>query len=405
MANEEHLVILDRGVGIWNEWREDNPDITPDLSGASLRQRDLSGFNLSKAKLSDADLSKANLSNADLSRANLSNANLRNVNLFEADCVWVKLNNAELGNANIREARLNKADLSNADLSKANLCNAKLRDANLCGAKLNRANLTEATLSLADLSGANLLMANLHKAELFDAKLCAVELGGADLSCANLNSADLCGADLSEADLCSAKCQAVMVDGKTLMSNCKIDKNTDFRLVGLDNMRIGSGTKQLLQYNIRRRRWLEWCFPIPRKKTVVKCLTLLGPVTWLFWWMSDYGKSTLRVIGSFFSLAMIFAVLYWNFDGWLRIDGREGLTDFVHACYFSIVTMTTLGFGDIHANPDNQAGQIALMVQVLLGYVMLGVLVTRIAVLFTTGGPAGKFVKMKKEIKAKPDET
>ena len=121
--------------------------------------------------------------------------------------------------------------------------------------------------------------------------------------------------------------------------------------------------------------------------------------------MSDYGKSTLRVIGSFFALAAIFAVLYWQFPGWLVVDARpEGLTDFLHAFYFSIVTMTTLGFGDIHASPTNQAGQIALIVQVLLGYVMLGVLVTRIAVLFTSGGPAGKFVKMDKKKKAKLDE-
>ncbi|UCF42435.1 MAG: hypothetical protein JSV99_07470 [Planctomycetota bacterium] len=33
------------------------------------------------------------------------------------------------------------------------------------------------------------------------------------------------------------------------------------------------------------------------------------------------------------------------------------------------------------------------MVQVILGYVLLGALVTRFAVLFTAGGPAGKFSK------------
>jgi len=33
------------------------------------------------------------------------------------------------------------------------------------------------------------------------------------------------------------------------------------------------------------------------------------------------------------------------------------------------------------------------MIQVILGYVLLGALVTRFAVLFTAGGPAGKFAK------------
>jgi hypothetical protein len=31
MANPEHLEILKQGVEAWNEWREKNPDIEPDL--------------------------------------------------------------------------------------------------------------------------------------------------------------------------------------------------------------------------------------------------------------------------------------------------------------------------------------------------------------------------------------
>ena len=41
--------------------------------------------------------------------------------------------------------------------------------------------------------------------------------------------------------------------------------------------------------------------------------------------------------------------------------------------YFSIVTFTTLGFGDVH--PLNLAGEIWLAFEVLLGYVMLGGLI------------------------------
>ncbi len=69
---------------------------------------------------------------------------------------------------------------------------------------------------------------------------------------------------------------------------------------------------------------------------------------------------------------------------------------FWHALYFSVVTMTTLGFGDIAANPDSWCGQTLLMLQVILGYVLLGALITRFAVLFTAGGPAGKFADEKK---------
>ena len=59
--------------------------------------------------------------------------------------------------------------------------------------------------------------------------------------------------------------------------------------------------------------------------------------------------------------------------------------------YFSVVTMTTLGFGDMYANAQSIWGHLLLTIQVILGYVLLGALVTRFAVLFTAGGPAGKF--------------
>ena len=71
----------------------------------------------------------------------------------------------------------------------------------------------------------------------------------------------------------------------------------------------------------------------------------------------------------------------------------------VRAVYFSIVTMTTLGFGDMYANKGSIAGHVILAVQVILGYVLLGALITRFSVLFTAGGPAGSFTPMDKETK------
>ena len=40
-----------------------------------------------------------------------------------------------------------------------------------------------------------------------------------------------------------------------------------------------------------------------------------------------------------------------------------------------------------------------LTIQVVLGYILLGALVTRFALLFTAGGPAGEFADEKEEEK------
>jgi hypothetical protein len=54
VANEEHLAQLKQGVEAWNQWREANFGIQPDLSGADLR-----GADLRQADLGGADLRQA----------------------------------------------------------------------------------------------------------------------------------------------------------------------------------------------------------------------------------------------------------------------------------------------------------------------------------------------------------
>ena len=53
--------------------------------------------------------------------------------------------------------------------------------------------------------------------------------------------------------------------------------------------RVEPGLKQLLKYNIRRKRWRGWYKKAPWWKRIP---------TKVFWQMSDYGRSTGRVIGT-----------------------------------------------------------------------------------------------------------
>ena len=46
MANKEHLKMLKQGVKAWNEWRDDNQYILPDLSRANLNKVKLDSVNL-----------------------------------------------------------------------------------------------------------------------------------------------------------------------------------------------------------------------------------------------------------------------------------------------------------------------------------------------------------------------
>src|SRR5215813_430059 len=78
MANDEHVALLKKGMGAWNAWRDENPDIRPDLVQADLFRAYLHGANLSGANLTDAELSAAVLDRAVLIGAKCSSqTNLR----------------------------------------------------------------------------------------------------------------------------------------------------------------------------------------------------------------------------------------------------------------------------------------------------------------------------------------
>ena len=113
MANEEHVAILKKGVAAWNEWRRENPDIRPNLSGANLRRAHLYGADLSRADLSRADLSEAGLSGADLSGADLSRADLSEAPLVSADLTGANLTGSRVYGVSVWRSKLEGAKQQN----------------------------------------------------------------------------------------------------------------------------------------------------------------------------------------------------------------------------------------------------------------------------------------------------
>jgi uncharacterized protein YjbI with pentapeptide repeats len=76
MYNSEHLNKLRGDLNDWNKWREDNPQIRPDLRSAPLQGADLINANLSGANLRGAHLNGAELHGVNFSEANLALADV-----------------------------------------------------------------------------------------------------------------------------------------------------------------------------------------------------------------------------------------------------------------------------------------------------------------------------------------
>ncbi len=124
-----------------------------------------------------------------------------------------------------------------------------------------------------------------------------------------------------------------------------------------------------------------------RVRRVFDARRALGPVRewppplWLLWNVTcDCGRSFLRWAAWCLVIALVFGFIFW-LGGVVEVPGPSesgrqpnALTYF----YFSIVTFTTLGFGDV--TPTGNAGEVWVMLEVILGYIGLGGLIS----IFTT---------------------
>lgn len=141
MANEDHVKRAGYAVGVWNSWRDEHPEVVPDLSGANLSAGRYPKGKLHNANLAEADFRRSNMKEADLHESDLSRADLSKTNLKGANLSKTILSHAELKKANLIGANLAEADLSGADLEKAQMDRAVLTSAKLGGVKLRKTDL------------------------------------------------------------------------------------------------------------------------------------------------------------------------------------------------------------------------------------------------------------------------
>jgi uncharacterized protein YjbI with pentapeptide repeats len=174
MANPEHLAVLKQGVALWNRWRQEHPQLAPQLDGADLRRATLEGADFRRASLTGVRLDEANLTGARIRKANLSEAGLGGAVLKYADFTRAFLHGTSFVLANLSDADLSGAHLEDADLSWAKLIRTDLRSADLSGAKLG----------VADLNDASLCRARLGRADFTGARAGGTQFDNTDLSLA-----------------------------------------------------------------------------------------------------------------------------------------------------------------------------------------------------------------------------
>ncbi len=297
------------------------------LRGARLVEADLSGLDLAGLDLGGADLSGSDLRGANLSGSRLARAVLFGAHLDGAELLGSDLGGANLEGCSAEGAGFGGADLGEARLSRARLCNATFTKATLAGAKLDCSDLRGARLLEADLSGADLTRVDLRDGDLIETRVTGAAFDRADLRNATLSRV----AGFEEASWIDADVRDVDFRGAFRLRRFILDEN------------------YLHELRTRSRG---------------------GAVAYWIWWVSsDCGRSFAR-LGLWVALLLVaFAAVYQQ----VAVDyGRHATV--LSPLYYSVVTLTTLGYGDVV--PASTAAQVVAMVEVIVGYLALGALIS-----------------------------
>lgn len=330
-----------------------------------------------------------------------------------------------LEGANFEDFNLSKIDLKNANLKDASLCRSILKqtmfmNANLNSVKFDGANMSGAKFIAADMTHARMTsiiaidtvfrFAKLQHSDFHEAVVNGSIFDRADLSNSVFHAADISKCSfkysnlkstiITESKMLSTEFDVAIIDGTTLIWDCAFDLKTNFTGVGISDARIEPQLKSRFDTNIRRIWWIK---NIKNRKEVLGSFVNvlktnpLKLISWiikageikfieLFWWISDFGSSTQRLIKSVILVSFFFAGVYSLFPE--LTNGEFGELElplrFIRALYFSIVTTTTVGFGDISANSGSIISHIVIISHLLAGYTLLGALIVRLGIVFQT---------------------
>lgn len=371
-----------------------------------LLERHKKDRDLSKEKIepgwdwSDADLEEYNLMNLNFSTyespANFKNTNLKLSALTGSSFSYANLEGAELQGASLQEGRtrFEGANLKGVALAAANVNGAYFKYANLEFSDLAQANLIGTELSNAKLEGSNLWKTDLRGANLFEVDLRDTNLDETDFEFSNLYRSRLYGSNIELAILPkkdvheTERSEIESFEKKLRRQNIRDTIIEDIiekiNRINRDNNRfkkasnVYSAIRNTLHLNGL---YLEEShYHYKERRAFTKHLKEKGQygrylLNWIFKITSGYGEKW------HFALAWIIGVIIFFGTFYLFLGGPSGevANPIIDSYYFSGVTFTTLGFGDLYPCSNNIIMRGAAMIEAIIGAFLMALFVVVIS--------------------------
>lgn len=325
----------------------------------------------------------------DWSKADLSGWNLEALSLSHIETP------ANFYKVNLKNANLKKAYFIGANLRESDLCKADLQESDLCKADLQRTIMAYANFKKAVLSGINLENTSLYEVNLEKANLNKANLKHAVLIDCNLKEALLFGSNLQGTNLIRANLRDTDFDEKTNLRNvnffqCRLDNsNLKNAYMNLDKKVIQerendySAAKEvylLLKNYFRQEGIYDISGEYYYREKLMETKCLQKEKRWGKWIFNNllnlttgFGEKPLRVLICWFSIILSSALVFYYFDGIYKGAFCFYNPKFYESLYFSIVTFTTLGFGDLVPKPG--FFQLFASIEALIGAIFMALFI------------------------------
>jgi len=234
--------------------------------------------------------------------------------------------------------------------------NIDAEEVDLAGADLSNCDLTAANLKKANLTGANLHKANLASVDFEEAHLLKSDLSGARLWHALIQDTNLAEANLQDADFLKTTLSGVKLWHVRLRNAKFLTRHSFVGRQAIDERGSLSARevyRNLKQYFIANGRyddasWASFKERQMERRYLLESRKLSYIPSLIMAILCGYGEKPYRVVVSSMVIIFSYSIMYAS-SSILKIPADANFMGFKlwDYIYFSIVTFTTVGFGDL----------------------------------------------------------
>lgn len=161
MAIKEHVEILKQGIRKWNKWRDENPGISPDLSGVNFYDIFQGTNNIYDIpSVIGANFDRCNLRNSEMRDREFTRCTFNDTQLHMSDCCYANFLGCTFNDAQMRLLRIGSTSfydciISCCDFSYSSAENTKFRNCKISNTKFKNVHFVKADFTESEIFKCN----------------------------------------------------------------------------------------------------------------------------------------------------------------------------------------------------------------------------------------------------------